>query len=248
MEKIPRFYFLSCIAKAFEFISSQSTFHLVGLNELSKNQKFALNLLNQLTTKSWEWHPQQSLGNDTQNKVLGMTPKTAKKKEEKGQRLSRYSKLRRFQMEKIPNGEDSKWRRFQGFTFFLAPQRHSSQIDGRPREKWTLAEGKELEVVETFCYFGGTINGGDRCSPSVVKRVRAAWGKIHELLPLVTSRPVSLSSRGYIYRTYIRKVLTYVSESWASTVADIQKLQRNDRVMVVMVPWCQVDMWRETWG
>ena len=54
MEKIPRFYFLSCIAKAFEFISSQSTFHLVGLNELSKNQKFALNLLNQLTTKSWE--------------------------------------------------------------------------------------------------------------------------------------------------------------------------------------------------
>ena len=89
-----------------------------------------------------------------------------------------------------------------------------------------------MEVVDTFCYLGDTINGGGGCSPSVVKRVRAAWGKFRELLPLVTSRAVSFSSRGYIYSTYIRKVLTYASESWAPTVADIQKLQRNDRAMI----------------
>ena len=65
--KVVSILLFSWITKAIEFISSQSTCHLIGLNELGKNQKFALNLLNQLTTKSWEWHPQQDLGNDTQN-------------------------------------------------------------------------------------------------------------------------------------------------------------------------------------
>ena len=71
----------SWITKGFEFISSQNTCHLVGLNELGKNQKFTLNLLNQLTTKSWEWHPQQNLGNDTQN---------SKEKRRERRRLSRF--------------------------------------------------------------------------------------------------------------------------------------------------------------
>ena len=164
-----------------------------------------------------------------------MTPKTAKKKEEKGEgcpdfTFSYTTKAFEFissqcseQKGKLTPNPDFRCSRCQG---------RARPIDGRPQEKWTLAEGEELEVVDTFCYLGDTINGGGGCSPSVVKRVRAAWGKFRELLPLVTSRAVSPSSRGYIYSTYIRKVLTYASESWAPTVADIQKLQRNDRAMI----------------
>ena len=141
----------SWITKAIESISSQSTCHLVGLNELGKNQKFALNLLNQLTTKSWEWHPQQNLGNDTQN--------SKEKRRERGEgcpdfTFSYTTKAFEFissqcseQKGKLTPNPDFRCSRCQG---------RARPIDGRPHEKWTLAEGKELEVEDTFCYLGDT--------------------------------------------------------------------------------------------
>ena len=53
-----------------------------------------------------------------------------------------------------------------------------------------------------------------------------------ELLPLLTSRVLSLITRGRIYSTYIRPVLLYASECWAPTVENVNKLQRNDRAMI----------------
>ena len=73
---------------------------------------------------------------------------------------------------------------------------------------------------------------GGGCDLSVITRIRSAWGKFRELLPILTSRALSYITRGQIYSTYIRTVLLYASECWAPNVNDLLKLQRNDRAMI----------------
>ena len=105
-------------------------------------------------------------------------------------------------------------------------------IDGRPNTKWTLNGDSELDMVDHFCYLGDTIGAGGGCDLSITARIRSAWGKFRELLPLLTSRVLSFKTRGRIYITYIRPVLLYASECWAPTVENVHKLQRNDRAMI----------------
>ena len=105
-------------------------------------------------------------------------------------------------------------------------------IDGRPHNEWLLMQDKKLDVVDSFCYLGDTIGAGGGCDLSVITRIRSAWGKFRELLPILTSHALSYITRGQIYSTYIRTVLLYASECWAPNVNDLLKLQRNDRAMI----------------
>ena len=105
-------------------------------------------------------------------------------------------------------------------------------IDGRPHNEWLLMQDKKLDVVDSFCYLGDKIGAGGGCDLSVITRIRSAWGKFRELLPILTSRALSYITRGQIYSMYIRTVLLYASECWAPNVNDLLKLQRNDRAMI----------------
>ena len=105
-------------------------------------------------------------------------------------------------------------------------------IDWRPHNELLLMQDKKLDVVDSFCYLGDTTGAGGGCDLSVITRIRSAWGKIRELLPILTSRALSYITRGQIYSTYIRTVLLYASECWAPNVNDLLKLQRNDRAMI----------------
>ena len=93
-------------------------------------------------------------------------------------------------------------------------------------------QDKKLDVVDSFCYLGDTIGAGGGCDLSVITRIRSAWGKFWELLPILTSHALSYTTRGQIYSTYIRTVLLYASECWAPNVNNLLKLQRNDRAMI----------------
>ena len=105
-------------------------------------------------------------------------------------------------------------------------------IDGRPHNEWLLMQDKKVDVVDSFCHLGDTIGAGGGCDLSVITRIRSAWGKFRELLPILTSHALSYITRGQIYSTYIRTVLLYASECWAPNVNDLLKLQRNDRAMI----------------
>ena len=76
-------------------------------------------------------------------------------------------------------------------------------IDGRPHNEWLLVQDKKLDVVDSFCYLGDTICAGGGCDSSVITRIRSAWGKLRELLPILTSHALSYITRGQIYSTYI---------------------------------------------
>ena len=93
-------------------------------------------------------------------------------------------------------------------------------------------QDKKLDVVDSFCYLGDTIGAGGGCNLSVITRIRSAWGKFQELLPILTSHALSYITRGQIYSTYIGTVLLYASECWAPNVNDLLYLQCNDRAMI----------------
>ena len=110
--------------------------------------------------------------------------------------------------------------------------RCSHWLHNRPHNESLLMQDKKLDVVDSFCYLGDTIDAGGGCDLSVITRIGSAWGKFRELLPILTSRALSYITRGQIYSTYIRTVLWYASECWAPNINDLLKLQRNDRAMI----------------
>ena len=81
-------------------------------------------------------------------------------------------------------------------------------------------------------YIGDMLCAGGRCSLAIATRCCTAWGKFKKLLPLLTSKHISLSARGRVFNSCVRSALLHGSETWATTDADLKRLQRNDRAMV----------------
>ena len=108
---------------------------------------------------------------------------------------------------------------------------HCRPIDGRPENHVTL-EGSKLDVVESFRYLGDELCPGGGCELATMARSRAAWGKFHELLPLLSSSTISLARRGMLFNNCVRGALLHASVCWALPREDIQRLLRNEWAML----------------
>ena len=76
------------------------------------------------------------------------------------------------------------------------------------------------------------IGAGGGAEEASRTRVKCSWGKFRELSPILTARGASLKLKGKIYRTCVRSVLVYGSETWAMKVEDLHRLVRTERMMV----------------
>ena len=86
--------------------------------------------------------------------------------------------------------------------------------------------GAEYDSVKQFCYLG------DMITASRTVRVRCGWKKIRELLPLLTSRALSLVIKVKIYSACVRSVILYGAETWPVKADDLNRLERTDRMMI----------------
>ena len=76
-------------------------------------------------------------------------------------------------------------------------------IDSRPQSEVQVGPDK-LEVVASFCYLGDMLSAGGGCEMAVTTRVKTAWKKFRELLPVLTSRHLSYKTRGHVYSSCLR--------------------------------------------
>ena len=53
-------------------------------------------------------------------------------------------------------------------------------------------DNDSLEVVDFFCYLGDMFSAGGGCELSSTVRVKSAWKKFREVLPVLTSRSILL--------------------------------------------------------
>ena len=116
-------------------------------------------------------------------------------------------------------------------------------IDGRPATQVEV-DGTQLGVEASFCYLGDMLSAGGGCELAIATRCCTAWGKFKKLLPILTSRHVSLKARGSVFNACVRSAMLHGSETWAPSAPDLQRLRRNDRAMVRWI--CGVKLHDET--
>ena len=90
----------------------------------------------------------------------------------------------------------------------------------------------KLECVPKFCYLGDTLGAGGGVEEAARARVRCAWAKFKELSPILTARGASNHIKGKIYKACVQSVLTYGTETWVMKIANLQSLERMERMMM----------------
>ena len=70
------------------------------------------------------------------------------------------------------------------------------------------------------------------CELSTITRVKIAWKKFKELIPVLSSRHLSFNTRGRMYSSCVQSAMLHASETWPLTKPSLQRLQRNDRAMI----------------
>ena len=115
-----------------------------------------------------------------------------------------------------------RWKQYKG---------QARPIDGRPMTEVTEGEEK-LEVVPSFCYHRDCLSPGSGCQLATITSCRVTWGKFNKLLPVLTSRSFTTTSRGRVYYLSVRSAMLHASETWALTSSDLHRLQDNDRAMI----------------
>ena len=68
--------------------------------------------------------------------------------------------------------------------------------------------------------------------------MRCAWAKFKELSLILTARGASYHLKGKIYKACVQSVLTYGTETWAMKTANLQILERTERMMVRWMCGC----------
>ena len=71
-------------------------------------------------------------------------------------------------------------------------------LDGKPQREVQVGPDK-LEVVASFCYLGDMLSAAGGCELSTTTRVKTAWKKFKELLPVLSSRQLSFKTCGCVY-------------------------------------------------
>ena len=104
-------------------------------------------------------------------------------------------------------------------------------LDGRPQKEVQVGPDK-LEVVASFCYLGDMLSAAGGCELSTTTCVKTAWKKFKDLLPVLSSRQLSLKTRGHVYSSCVWNAMLHASETWPLTKPNLQRLQRNDRAMI----------------
>ena len=104
-------------------------------------------------------------------------------------------------------------------------------LDGRPQKEVQVGPDK-LEVVASFCYLGDMLSAAGGCELSTTTCVKTAWKKFKDLLPVLSSRHLSLKTRGHVYSSCVWSAKLHASETWPLTKPNLQRLQGNDRAMI----------------
>ena len=109
--------------------------------------------------------------------------------------------------------------------------RTCTPLHGRPKREVQVGSDK-LQVVDSFCYLGDMLSAAGGCELSTTTRMKTAWKKFKELIPVLSSRHLSLKTRGRVYSSCVRSAMLYASETRPFTKPSLQRLQRNDRAMI----------------
>jgi len=72
-----------------------------------------------------------------------------------------------------------------------------------------IGASANLEVVDEFCYLGDTLSVDGDADAAVEARIRIGLNIFWQLVPLLTSRDISLIRRGRLYSSCVRSSILH---------------------------------------
>jgi len=91
-----------------------------------------------------------------------------------------------------------------------------------------IGASAKLELVDKFCYLGDTLSVDRDADAAVEARTRIGWNKFRQLVPLLTSKDVSLIMRGRLYSNCVRSSMLHGSETWPVRKENVVALSRDE--------------------
>jgi len=98
-----------------------------------------------------------------------------------------------------------------------------------------------LEKVDKLCYLGDMLDADGGCDSAVTARVRSAWKKFCECLPILAGKGFSLKLKGKIYVTCVKSCLMHGSETWPVKVEHELKLNHTEMSMIGWMCWVKLN-------
>lgn len=89
-----------------------------------------------------------------------------------------------------------------------------------------------FKKVTSYKYLGVNINGKNNTHEEIKERVASGNKYYYSFLKLFNSKLLSRDSKITLYTNYPRPVLTYGSETWATTKGDYSKLSITERTIL----------------
>ena len=90
----------------------------------------------------------------------------------------------------------------------------------------------KFELVDKFCYLGDMLSVDVDADAAMEARIRIGWNKFRLLVPLLTSKDVSLTMRGRLYSSCLRSSMLHGSKTWPLRKENEVALQRAEMRMV----------------
>ena len=87
--------------------------------------------------------------------------------------------------------------------------------------------GRKLNQVNRFKYLGAILKQNGECEDIIAERIRLAWEKWKEIGSVINDNIICQRSIK-LYKTIVRAMLKYSSESWTLRKKECQKLETTE--------------------
>ena len=116
-------------------------------------------------------------------------------------------------------------------------------------EKATVeVDGKAIEEVEKYVYLGKTVSRDGDLMSEIKRRITLGWAAFNKVDNIMRSRKASMQIKKKVFNEYVLPVMTYGSETWALTTAQMDALAVAQRkVERIMLGITLRDQRRNTW-
>jgi hypothetical protein len=87
-----------------------------------------------------------------------------------------------------------------------------------------MVDNWKFEVVDNFKYLGVNVNNKNNMHQEINERIMSGNRCYYSIIKLLKSKLLSWTSKIRLYHSYLRPIITYVSETWSLTKSDERKL------------------------
>ena len=74
--------------------------------------------------------------------------------------------------------------------------------------------------MDRFVYLGDKLSSDGGCALAIINRCEIVWGNFRQLLSILTSKHLALTTKGIVYDAYVRSAMLHGRETWATRKTD----------------------------